>query len=303
MERTIFLKGVGYMLLSALGLSLVGLFGKMAQLQISLTGLVFFRFLSATVFCYLFYLAIKKIKKDAGPFNFKVNIIRAVLVLGAQYSFYFYIQKASLLSGMALLNAGPLFVPIIERFFLGGKVSKSTWMAILFSFTGVMLILHPGAQLFSMQGLIGIASTLFQAGSQVIFGINTKGENIELSVLVLFGLCSVMSFFPYLLIDNIWQIEHIALSTLVGLVVGLGLASLINQLARAEAYKFSTPARLASFLYVSVILCGLYDWLIFRSPPSMLSGIGALLIILGGVLKILLHRPALAVPKKHIPPL
>lgn len=291
------------MLISAIGLSFVGLFGKIAEQHMSLTGLVFFRFLSATLFCLFFYQWIIKSKKRGGTYSLKVNLIRALLVLGAQYTFYAYIQKASLLSGMALLNAGPLFIPIIERFFIGCRVARSTWMAILLSFAGVMLILHPGAQLFTFQGFLGIASALFQAGSQVIFGINTKGENVELSVLVLFGLCAIASLFPYLFVDNITYSLGFGLWQSLGLIAGLGIASLINQLARAEAYKFSTPARLASFLYFSVILAGLYDWLIFKSPPHMLSGLGALLIILGGVLKILLHKPAIAPAQRHIPPL
>jgi len=297
-----FMTGVFYMLLSATGLSIVGLFGKLAEEDMSLSALVFFRFFSAFIVCFLFYACIGRLKKDFNSYPIKSNLLRVFLVLGAQYSFYYYIQKSSLMNGMALLNTGPLFIPFYEKIFLGRRIGRSTWISIVVSFIGVMLILQPDSGIFSIAGLIGLSAGLFQAGSQMIFGVNARGENIELSVLVIFALCATVSFFPFILLPNIASAPSFESPYILFLIGGLAVGSILNQLYRAEAYKYSTPSRLASFLYFSVVMAGLYDWIIFKSPPNLLSCIGAVLVILGGILKIVLRHKILTAQDKKIPP-
>ena len=291
------------MLLSATGLSIVGLFGKLSEGSISLTTLVFFRFTSAFLLCLIFYACIGRLKKDFRAYPIKVNLFRSFLVLGAQYTFYYYIEQASLMNGMALLNTGPLFIPFIEKIFLGNRIGKSTWISIIVSFIGVMLILQPDSGIFSLIGLIGCCSGIFQAGSQVIFGLSAKGENIELSVLVLLAICAITSFFPFIAFDSSWKGPEFKLEFVIFLIAGLAIGSIFNQLARAEAYKWSTPSRLACFLYFSVVLAGFYDWIVFKSPPNLLSCIGAVLVILGGILKIVLRKIFSAAKEKKLPPI
>lgn len=302
MNKKEFMAGVFYMLLSATGLSVVGLFGKLAEEDMSLSALVFFRFVSAFILCLLFYACIGRLKKDFSAYPIKANLLRVFFVLGAQYTFYYYIQKSTLLNGMALLNTGPLFIPFIERIFLGSKIGKSTWISVGVSFIGVMLILQPNSGIFSLISLIGLSAGIFQAGSQMIFGINARGENIELSVLVLFGLCALISFVPYLFLPNVPHAPSIGSNDVLFLIGGLAIGSIFNQLSRAEAYKYSTPSRLASFLYFAVVLAGLYDWIIFKSPPNWLSCLGSALVILGGILKIVLRHKILAAQEKKVPP-
>lgn len=303
MHKQSFLTGVAYMLLSAAGLSIVGLFGKLAQENISLTALVFYRFSSAFVLCLLLYALIGKIKKSFGSYPLKINILRTVFVLGAQYCFYSYIQNASLLNGMALLNTGPIFMPFIERVFLGNRIGRSTWISILVSFVGVIMILQPDSGIFSKASLLGLSAGIFQAGSQVIFGVHSREENIELSILVLFALCAVTSFIPFILSSPTLVSFKVHEGYMLFLVLGLAVGSIFNQLARAEAYKHSTPSRLASFLYFAVILAGIYDWMVFKITPNALSCVGAGLVILGGILKIVLRHKALRAQEKKIPPL
>lgn len=280
------------MILSALGLSLVGLLGKIALGEATLVGVVFFRFSSALILIFLLFALLKKIKINWKTLPLKLNLYRCLLVLGAQGCFYYYIQHQNLMNGTALLNTGPLFIPLIERVFLGRKIGKSTWISLLVSFIGVLLILQPDGAVVGLSGIIGLSAGLFQGGSQVIFGVYAKGEDADMSVLILFAMASVISFFP-VLFGAPFFLTGLKAGHFLFLSLGLGLASIINMLARAKAYSFSTPSRLASFLYFSVVLAGMYDWLFFDAAPNLLSSIGAFLVILGGILKIYLRRKVL----------
>jgi drug/metabolite transporter (DMT)-like permease len=287
MKKESFAAGVSYMLLSATGLSLVGLFGKLGIPLFSLEAIIFWRYVSGVVLCLGFLWLTGRLNGLLSFRNPKLQLLRAVFVLGAQYSFYYYIQKDTLLNGMVLLSLGPLFIPLIEWMVFRSPIGKSTWVGLIVSFIGMLCVLQPSAGIFSLLGLIGMLAGLCQGCSQVVFGLSAKNERTDLSVLYTFVLCLILSFIPYLFTGDVK--ETASPLFLVWIVLGMGAASVLNQLARAWAYQHGTPSRLSTFLYFSILLGGLFDWLIFHHPPNALSVIGAALVIAGGVLKIYLR--------------
>jgi drug/metabolite transporter (DMT)-like permease len=296
MRNQYFATGVSFTLLSAVGLALIGLFGKLGAPLFSLEALIFWRFLAAFLFCTAFMWFIGHLHQIRSAHNPKMDIVRAVFVLGAQYSFYYYIQRAPLMNGMVLLSLGPLFIPFIERLLTGAAIGKSTWIGLGVSFVGMLCVLQPDAGIFSLLSLVGVLSGLSQACSQVVFGMTSKDEQTYLSTWYMFVLCLPISLIPYFIDGHTWAEGHNLTLDAVLIVFGMGIASILNQLARAVAYHHSTPSRLATFLYFAIFLGGIFDWLVFKNPPNLLSLIGAALVILGGVLKIYLR--ALILKKK-----
>lgn len=276
----------GYTLLSASGMSLVGLLGKLGDSIFLLPSLIFWRFLSGFLICFTMLWFMGLIRHQFWVKNLKMHLLRALLVLGAQYSFYYYIQKESLLNGTMLLSTGPLFIPIIEWIVLKKKVRAASWLAIGISFVGVICVLQPDREIISLFSAIGLFSGICQGASQVVFGINVKEERSDVGVLYLMFFCALLSLGPFLIGETIEPGDRGGFWPSILLVLGLGLASVFNQLARATAYQHGEPSRLAVFLYFSVILAGFWDWLVFNQLPNWLSVLGAVLIICAGILKL-----------------
>lgn len=293
------------MLLSATGLSVVGLLGKLGLGKLSLTGLIFWRFFASFIICLLFVHLTGRLKSGAdaagefqklargskSPFmaGWGIHLLRAFFVLSAQYSFFYYIQHNPLMNGMVLLNTGPLLIPLIEWGVMRNKVGRSTWIGVIVSFVGVLCVLQPDSGIFSLMSLVGLFAGISQGASQVVFGITAKSENPDLSVLYLFFFSALLSLVPYLLLAPSWVIGKEGSGLALLLILSLGVASVCNQIFRAVAYQHGTPSRLSPFFYVSVLLGGLFDWTFFGNIPNTLSLIGAGLVILGGVLKICLR--------------
>ena len=303
MTKQQFGKAVGFMLISATGLSILGLLGKLFEHVADLSSLVFFRSFSAAVCCLVFFFAMGHLKINCKNLALVPNLLRSFCVIGAQYCFYYYIQNASLMNGVALLNTGPLFIPFIERIIMGSKIGKSTWISLIISFAGVLLILQPDMGIFTKLSFIGLAAGLFQACSQVVFGLNAKGENSEMSVLVTVVMCTIISFIPFLAFDGSFHPSISSWFYPFLLIFGLGMTTFLNQFATAKAYKYSSPSKLASFLYISVVLAGCYDWLVFKQTPNAMSCLGAGLVIFGGVAKVVLRNRYLKIAEKNIPPI
>ncbi len=289
MRKESFSVGVSFTLVSAFGISLVGLFGKLGGMEFSLESLIFWRFFAAFFICLVALWSVGSLNHPLLFENIKLHFIRAFFVLGAQYSFYYYIQKDTLLNGVVLLSLGPIFIPIIEFIVTRNPIGKSTWIGLVISFLGMLCILQPDAGLFSLLSLIGALAGLFQGCSQVVFGLSSKSEKTELSTLYMFFLCMILSLFPCLLSKTSFEPTQLKNATQIFIVFGLGAASVLNQLARAAAYQHGTPSRLATFLYFSIICAAILDWLVFDKAPNAISILGAILVITGGALKIYLR--------------
>ena len=292
MKEKSFGLGVVFMLSSAASLSLVGLLGKLGLNSLSLTSLIFWRYFGAFILCLILVKCMGKLRIRHLSFSqFKLHFLRAFLVLGAQYTFFYYADKSTLLNATVLLNTGPIFISLIDWGVLRKKTGKSTWVGVLISFIGILCLLHPNKEIFSVLGLVGLFSGAFQGASQVVFGLSSQTEKSDLSVLYLIFTCSLLSLVPALLVDKSLGLESQPNISMVWMFLGLGLVTALNQIFRAEAYRHSSPSSLSTFLYFSVLLAGLWDWLFFSRTPSLLSFFGAFLVVAGGGAKVYLrHR-------------
>ncbi len=282
-----YLQSVFFMLLSSVGLTITGLLAKVGFQTLTLNSLVFWRFFVSFLICLSLLWLFRKLDEEVDLGQIKSHVLRAIFLLLSQYSFYYYLEKATLLDAVALLNTGPLFIPMLERWIIGTRVPMSAWVGILVSFLGVMLVLQPENSIIAWIGLLGLFGGFCQGMSQVLFGMNTKREASDIGVFVLMLLLAVFSAIPYFLSGDRTLVEGQELDwSVIGILIGLGVASVANQLFRAEAYKRESPSRLAAFLYISVLLAGLFDWCFLGVVPDFVSIVGAVLIILGGIIKV-----------------
>lgn len=287
-----FEKGTGFMLISATCLSLSLLFLKINLGSLNYFLLIFLRFLIPLAVVTSFVLAFWQWKTLFFVPRLGLQVSRCGCILVAQYCMAYYLMQRSLLNATVLFNAGPLFIPFLERFFLKRPIGKSTLVGALISLFGVLLILQPDKSLFTPISAIGILGAFAQAGSQVLYGLRSR-ENLTTGLFYLFFFGSLFSGGIYLIVaQTSWGINPenvIPYSLLVSSLIFMGLSAIGNQYFRGIAYRYSTPSRLATFLYFSVFISGMLDWVIFRRIPTLLTLIGSALIILGGVLKIYLR--------------
>lgn len=283
-QKHSFVHGTIYMILSAASLSLAYLFVKMSSAEVPFFFLVFLRFLIPFLIVALIFIIRRRSIKTV---SLRRHFVRTLFVLTAQYSVFYYISKDTLLNATVLLNTSPLFIPLIEWLILKYKIPKSTWISMAISAVGVLLILQPGISLFSLLSFVGLLAGFSQACSQVVFGLSAKKEPPDIPLFYLFGIGSVLSFFPLLSEKTSLQVTWNP--NLITFVLLLSFASMMNQYFRAKAYSHRKPSTLSTFLYLSVLISGLLDWFVFHEPPDTLSIVGAILVIMGGISKIVLR--------------
>jgi drug/metabolite transporter (DMT)-like permease len=284
-----FHKGVFYMLLSSATLSLFTLFSKFGTENTSYFLLTFLRFGVPFVLLLPFLLWSSPVKELFHATHLKIQFLRSACVLVYQYSIFYFLMHATLLDATVLQNTAPLFIPILERIFFKRHFKFRVLLSIFISFAGVLCILQPDKQIFAQLSIAGLLAPLGQAGSQVLFGHQARHENQKANLFYLFFLCSLFSAVIFLFSEEFFgeknSLENYSFFAWAN-VFALGIASIFNQSFRGMAYQHASASALAPFLYFSLIISGLFDWIFFNNLPNWLSLGGAILVILGGLIQI-----------------
>ncbi len=286
MEKS-FEKGIGFTLLSAFCLALFGLFSKLGLVVPSFTLLLFLRFFVPLLLVTPFLIYLGTFKKIFPLKRVSHQWWRAISVLVSQYCFFYYLTRATLLDATLLLNTGPLYIPILSRIFYGHRIGKVTCLCLAISFCGVVLILKPTQGIFNLFSIVGLLAGVGQGFSQVLYGANVEKESNGENLFYLYFFTACLSFFPLIIGSRIdWgSFQGESVGWMVVWIVLMSVANIGSQGFRGFAYRHAKPSSLAPFLYTTTLFAGLFDWVIFGSIPTLLTIIGAGLVICGAFLK------------------
>jgi drug/metabolite transporter (DMT)-like permease len=161
------LRGIAWMIASMAGFAIEDAFLKTVTQQVPV-GQVLLMF-GAIGLCVFALMA-----RRVGAPLFHPQVFTKRMLYRAVFEFFgrlFYILAIALTpmsSATAILQAAPLFVVMGARIFLREKVSGQTWIAILLGLLGVMIILRPSADDFSVLSLLAVVGTLGFVGRDLL---------------------------------------------------------------------------------------------------------------------------------------
>lgn len=222
------------------------------------------------------------------------HLLRAVAGIASMYCFFFAISRLGLAEAMLLNYSLPLFVPLVERVWLGEPIPAKIWPALGLGSVGLALILKPGASMFQPAALIGALSALLSAIAQVGVRGLTRSEPVRRIVFYFTLFSTAIALFPA---SYQWVTPRIQLLPLLGL---LGFCAIGGQLLLTRAYSLAPAVRVGPFMYSAVVFAALFDWLLFRKVPDALTWGGAACVVVAGVLAL---RLRMAAPASAPPPL
>jgi drug/metabolite transporter (DMT)-like permease len=205
----------------------------------------------------------------------------------AAVSCYFYAIARLPLADAVLLNQSiPLFVPLVERVWLGESIPPRLWRALLVGFGGLLLILRPGSGVFQPVALVGLASAVLASVAQVGIRRLTRTEPVT-RIVFYFGLIASLAAAPPAALT--WRTPSPA--TWAILVLMCVLAT-IGQLTLTRAYVYAPAARIGPFLYAGPVFAGVLDWLLWGQLPDRLFVAGAVLVVVAATLALRIRHAA-----------
>lgn len=219
--------------------------------------------------------------------KWKLALGRGIVVAFAQILFYSALAQMELATVATLGQTNAFFVVILSVLYLGEKVGVWRIAALVIGFAGVVWILRPGSDAFSLAALLPIGAAACYAFAMV--SVRKFGPQTSNALLYLYS--SVASAVGALLLASVTTEFSAIQNTLDGLLILLmstigGTGVLLMMIA----FRMASPSTLAPFWYLGILSAGFFGWLIFGEAPLDTLFPGVLLIVGAGALIIWRER-------------
>ncbi|MGB3425998.1 MAG: DMT family transporter [Castellaniella sp.] len=206
-----------------------------------------------------------------------VHLLRGALNVAAASFFYLGLTRLPLAENTAIAFCAPLFVTAISVAFLGEKVSKGGWLAILAGFVGVIVIVRPSPGNIQWAALLPLATAFGYAIMMVSAKrISARESMFTTMFYIVFG----QLVFAGLPLAFFWTpIDWAHLPGFIGIAIcstaGLGLIT--------QAFRMAPASVVAPFDYFGLISATLLGWFFWNEVPEVWFYVGALTIAASGI--------------------
>ena len=244
-----------------------------------------------------------------------LHILRGVLVIIANMTFYAAVAVMPLGQATALFFVAPLFITLLSIPLLGEKVGPRRLIAVFIGFIGVVIMQEPwaGEQLNvgRVALLLPVAAALTYALMQVLtrkLGATAKASALAVYIQGMFLLVSLLFFLvagdgrfaedqsneslQFLL--RAWVVPN---SEDIKVFLAIGFCSGMIGYCLSAAYRLASAATIAPYEYAGLPLAIAWGWIIFGEWPEPITWIGCMLIVGAGVFVFLREQKREEPPK------
>ena len=177
----------------------------------------------------------------------------------------------------AILFAAPLLITILAIPVLGETVRLRRWIAVIAGLIGVMVVLQPGTTTLTLGHLAAMTAAVGGAVASII--VRRIGADERPVVLLLYPLVAnfILMGAALAFVYKPMPIEHLGLLVIIATMAWTASRFVI------AAYKTGEAAIVAPMQYSQIIWATLFGLFLFDERPSLMTLLGAAIIIGSGL--------------------
>ncbi|MCA0044638.1 DMT family transporter [Celeribacter litoreus] len=206
-----------------------------------------------------------------------LQVLRGLMQLSAAACFFTALQTQGLGEATAVANLAPVLITLGAALLLGEAVGPRRIAGIVAALIGAMIIIRPGADVFSLASLLPLGTAVSLAG----YAISTRYIGLKespltgllYSGLICTGVMTLIVPFRWVTPDA----HAIALMSIIGLLGTVG------QLMMIRAYAVAEASAVAPFSYAGLLAASGWGYLAFGDVPDGPTISGALVIVAAGL--------------------
>ena len=211
--------------------------------------------------------------------NFKINIIRSILMVFATFFFIHSLQKFDLVDIYVVFFSAPLIVSILTALFLKDILSSKGIILMLLSFGCIIYSMSPSMKVLSLDLIFPLVPPVCWALYQ-FFTKFISGNNDPLVAFFYAAVVGAIVFSIYVILD--WTpLEN---KRLWVWLIFLGVLGFTSHLLIIFAIQLSNLSFVTNFKYSQLIWSTLINFYIFGVPFDFNKTFGVIGIIVFGVL-------------------
>jgi drug/metabolite transporter (DMT)-like permease len=218
-----------------------------------------------------------------------LHLLRAVVLLADSLSFLFGLTHVPIAESTALVFLAPAFVTILSPLMFGIKADRWQWLSVLFGFVGVLVIINPASDAFSLWLLFPLATALFFALYQLLTQRAGETDSPAVCSFYVGVFCTLIlsAIVPFYWAEPDWR--------QIGWLMVLGGLGLCAHFLMAKSYRYASSSVLAPLGYLQIIFAVAYGVLLFGNFPGTASVVGIGLILLSGLMVYARRQPVMPV--------
>lgn len=227
----------------------------------------------------------------------KWTVLRSIFITTTFLAFYAAIPFLSLSTVGAANYIAPVFVTLLSAYVIKEAVGPPGWLGVLLGFVGVVVLLQPGTEVFSLWVGLPVIGAAFYALAHVTTRVKCQhvplaamslSLNLTMLIVGLIGSVLLVWFNPqgeiaenYPYIFGTWS--SLGRTDLLVLVL-LAIFAIVIGMLLAGAYQAAPPSIVSTFEYSYLVFVAVWDILIFGIAPTTVSITGMTLIVIAGLL-------------------
>lgn len=209
--------------------------------------------------------------------NLTGQILRSMCGIGAMFGFFAALRYLPLADATAIGFSGSLFMAALSVPLLGERVGFKRWVAILFGFCGVLIIVQPGSATFQVASLLVILSALLYA----LMMIATRWlSRTESNVSMVFYHSLVSTLIGFVALPFVWVTPSLLDWVLFAV---LGIFATIAHLAIAQAFRLAPVAIVGPFEYSTLLWATVIGYIVWNEFPGPSVWYGSIILVLAGL--------------------
>jgi drug/metabolite transporter (DMT)-like permease len=272
------LKGIAFLMLASIVFSVMALLIKLLGQRLHITQILLVRQIGMTIM-----VAPAILRHFPGSLRSArpgLQLVRVLCALVAMLFGFTAVIHLPLADATAIFFAKSFFVTIFAVFFLAETVGVYRWSAVLIGFVGVLIMLQPGTDNFSVYGLASLVGASGAAAVMILLRLLSRSDSAD--TIMTYGALGVgvVMILPGI---YFWQEPTVAEWFLL---VAVAVVSYFAQKCNIFAYKHGEASLLASLDYVRLLWATLLGFLVFNQFPGPSTWFGAGIVIAAAVFTI-----------------
>ena len=279
------MRGAALMTASMAGYTFNDICIKLLAGEVPLFQAVFVRGIFASVFIFLLARHLGALRFDFPRRDWALVALRTIGELGATYCFLMALFNMPIANVTAILQALPLTVALAAALFLGEPLGWRRLGAILAGFVGVMLIVQPGGDGFTVWSLYALTAVGFITLRDLTARRLSPGTpSLTVSLVAAVSIClaggiaaTTEPWAPMGLYE--WAVLILAALFILG-----------GYLASVAVMRVGEIGFVAPFRYTGLLWALLLGWLFFGDWPDTLTLAGAGIVVAMGLFTLFRER-------------
>lgn len=258
---------------------------KLTDGQVPLMQLLFLRGVLSSVLIVAFARWLGTIHFRITPRDWGLIAIRSSAEIGAAYFFLTALFNMPIANVTAILQALPLTVAVGAALVFREPLGWRRMSAILIGFVGMVLIVRPGTEGFSVWSLYALCAVF----CVTVRDLSTRRLSADVPSMTV-TLLAALTITAFSGIAST-SVEWVALTPrLTALIVGASVLIISAYFFSIRVMRVGEISFIAPFRYTGLVLALILGWLVFGDWPTLLTLLGAGIIVATGLFTLYRER-------------